>query len=168
MFDMRLMNNISIYTILTSFYLLLSIFRGVNATDEVIQGSSNNTQHDNHIVRKRKTRNEKRLLNNTVQSPQIIISDSQIRQRDKNEYRYIVKYKKNVSIPRIYPSNTVNQTKNVIKKIEWLNAEVITLESGQNVESLQEEVFVDYVEKGMIRYLSHLISIRFFFHNFMT
>ncbi len=66
---------------------------------------------------------------------------------DNDNYRYIVKYKEGLS-PDVVTTSERKRNNVVVKALNRFNAEVLIIESQEELQRLQEDNLVDYIEKG--------------------
>lgn len=156
---MRLMNEITINAILISFYFLLTSFSGTVAAKNGIKNNNIQYHHVESDDKKKPSRSQERLTeeDNTMDYPN---KNQLVPPRDSNEgeYRYIVKYKRNLVSPRM---NT-RSDRNIVKTMDRLNAEVVSYDSEQSIERLQDDDTIEYVEKGNDTHLSHYKSFEYY------
>lgn len=66
---------------------------------------------------------------------------------DNDNNRYIIKYKEGLS-PDVVTTSERKRNNVVIKALHRLNAEVVILDSEEEIQRLQDDNLVDYIEKG--------------------
>lgn len=85
---------------------------------------------------------------------------SQLAQGEDGNNRYIVKYKKGVTLDHITALRR-GRSRNVIKTMKGMNAEILEVESPDEMQKLLYDDSVEYVEKGKVQ-LSNKLSREFY------